>query len=114
MDVVSQLRRGDLITVAIPGDYGKPRPALVIQSDLFLRDPTSITVLLLTSDLHRGLPVRIDVPPSPENGLHKPSQIMVDKVQTIASEKAGKAIGRLDDDTMVTVTRLLAVFLGFA
>jgi mRNA interferase MazF len=27
-------QRGDLVTVSLPGDYGKPRTALVIQSDL--------------------------------------------------------------------------------
>lgn len=29
------MKRGDLVTVATSGDYGKPRPALVIQSDAF-------------------------------------------------------------------------------
>lgn len=29
------MRRGDIVTIALQGDYGKPRPALIIQSDLF-------------------------------------------------------------------------------
>ena len=29
------MKRGDIVTVALPGAIGKPRPALVIQSDLF-------------------------------------------------------------------------------
>lgn len=44
------MRRGDLVTIALQGDYGKPRPALVIQSDLFHEHPC-ITVLPVTGDL---------------------------------------------------------------
>ena len=51
------IRRGDLVTVALPGNYGKPRPALVIQSDLFEEHP-SVTILPITSELkaHTDLP----------------------------------------------------------
>lgn len=42
------------------------------------------------------------------------SQVMVDKAQTVPREKVGETFGRLDDATMLAVTRALAVFLGFA
>ena len=42
------MQRGDLVVVAMQGDYGKPRPALVIQSGLFDELPT-VTVLPLVS-----------------------------------------------------------------
>ncbi|TMJ14740.1 MAG: type II toxin-antitoxin system PemK/MazF family toxin, partial [Alphaproteobacteria bacterium] len=29
------MNRGDLVTVALPGAYGKPRPAVVVQADRF-------------------------------------------------------------------------------
>ena len=29
------IKRGDIVTCALSGDYGKPRPAVVVQSDLF-------------------------------------------------------------------------------
>jgi mRNA-degrading endonuclease toxin of MazEF toxin-antitoxin module len=61
------MRRGDLVTVAAPGDYGKPRPALVIQSDLFAELP-SVTLCLVTSDLRDAPIFRITVDPSSENG----------------------------------------------
>lgn len=76
------LNRGDLVTVAIRGDYDKPRPALIIQSDLFAEHP-SITVLPVTSDLRAAPLLRLTVQPDPENGLLRTSQIMVDKAQTI-------------------------------
>jgi len=107
------MRRGDLVVVAAPGDYGKPRPALVVQSDLFDEHP-SVTLCLVTSTL-RDTPIfRITVEPSPENGLQRLSQVQVDKLFTIARERIGKVIGRLDDGTMLKVSRSLAVFLGIA
>ena len=107
------MRRGDLVTVALQGDLGKPRPALVIQSDLFDTHP-SVTILPVTSELRVAPLFRIAVTPSELNGLSKPSQVMVDKPQSIARDKAGALIGRLDDESMLAVNRALAVFLGFA
>lgn len=107
------MRRGDLVTIALQGDYGKPRPALVIQSDLFDEHP-SVTILPVTSELRETPLFRIMVQPNADNGLEKPSQIMVDKTQTIPREKIGKTFGRLDDESLLAVNRALAVFLGFA
>jgi mRNA interferase MazF len=107
------MRRGDVVTVAAPGDYGKPRPALVIQSDLFEELP-SVTLCLVTSELRDAPIFRITVDPSPENGLRRISQVQVDKVLTVARERVGATIGRLDDATMLKVNRSLAVFIGIA
>lgn len=107
------MRRGDLVTVALQGDLGKPRPALVIQSDLFDSHP-SVTILPVTSELRDTPLFRIAVPPNEQNGLSRPSQVMVDKPQSISRDKIGAVIGHLDDETMLAVNRALAVFLGFA
>lgn len=107
------MRRGDLVTVALQGDLGKPRPALVIQSDLFDVHP-SVTILPVTGELRAAPLFRIAVNPSELNGLTKLSQVMVDKPQSIAREKVGCVIGHLEDETMLAVNRALAVFLGFA
>jgi mRNA interferase MazF len=107
------VRRGDLVTVALPGDLGKPRPALVIQSDLFDAHP-SVTLLPVTSELRMAPLFRIAVNPSESNGLKKASQVMVDKPQSIARAKVGTVFGRLDDETLLAVNRALAVFLGLA
>ena len=107
------MRRGDLVTVAAPGDYGKPRPALVIQSDLFEALP-SVTVCLITSELRDAPIFRITVDPTAENGLRRISQIQVDKVMTVARERVGSTIGRLDDASLLKVARSLAVFVGIA
>ena len=107
------MKRGDVVTIALQGDYGKPRPALVVQSDLFDAHP-SVTVLPITSELRETPLFRVDVEPDDANGLRKKSQVMVDKAQTVARGKVGKTVGRLDDQTLLAVNRLLALFLGFA
>ena len=95
------------------GDSGKPRPAVVIQADWFDALPT-IVVLPLTNSLQGAAVTRIDVAPSDVNGLNLPSQIAVDRPQTVRRLKVGPTIGRLDNDVMLAVHRALAVFLGLA
>ena len=90
------------MTVALQGDTGKPRPALVLQSDLFSEHP-SVTVLPVTSEMRGALLFRVSVEPLAANGLQKPSQVMVDKANTVAREKVGDVFGRLDDRTMTAV-----------
>ena len=107
------MRRGDFVTVAIQGDFGKPRPALVIQANQF-GEHTSVTVLPITSTLVAAPLLRVTVQPSAENGLQKASQVMVDKAMTVMREKLGPAFGRIDPDALVEVERCLAVFLGIA
>lgn len=107
------MRRGDLVTITLQGDFGKPRPALVIQSDLFDEHP-SVTVLPVTSALREAPLFRLTLQPDADNGLRVPSQVMVDKVQTVLREKIGPTFGHLDDSKLLAVNRALAVFLGFA
>jgi mRNA interferase MazF len=107
------MMRGDFVTVAVQGDFGKPRPALVIQANQF-DEHTTVTVLPVTSTLVAAPLMRVTVQPTAVNGLLKPSQIMVDKAVTIRRDKMGQAIGRIDANVMVEVERCLAVFLGIA
>lgn len=107
------MMRGDFVTIAMQGDFGKPRPALVIQADQFAESAT-LTVLPVTSALVAAPLLRITVLPSAENGLQKPSQVMADKAMTVKRDKVGPAFGSIDADTLVEVERCLAVFLGIA
>jgi mRNA interferase MazF len=106
------VKRGDVVTVAAKGHYsGKPRPALIIQSDLFAEIP-SVTVCLFSSEIFETPLLRLTVEPAPDNGLEITSQIMIDKIATVPRDQAGAHIGTLDDATMLRVDRSLAVFLG--
>jgi mRNA interferase MazF len=67
------MRRGDFVTIALHGDFGKPRPALVIQSDHFEAHPT-VTVLLVSSAMVEAPLLRVTVDPDASNGLRAPSQ----------------------------------------
>jgi mRNA interferase MazF len=110
---MDNVRRGDLVTIAVSGDYGKPRPALVIQADAF-SDLTSVTVLRLTSTLHDAPLVRVTVRPSAENSLRVVSQVMIDRAISVPRDKVGRSFGKLDDDAMRAVNRALVNFLGLA
>jgi mRNA interferase MazF len=106
-----EVKRGDVVAVVQPGAYGKPRPAVIIQSDFFDEHP-SVTILPLTSDLRETPLFRLRVEPSKENGLHITSEIMIDKITTIPREKARDVFGHLEDEHIRESERLLAVWLG--
>ena len=102
-----------MVTVALQGDHGKPRPALVVQADHF-GDLASVTVLPVTSTLVNAPLLRVPLEPSSEeNGFARRSQLMVDKPQTPGRSRLGPVIGRLDDATMVTSTESWPSFSGW-
>jgi mRNA interferase MazF len=108
------MRRGDVVTVAASGDYGKLRPAVIVQTDAFPESHASVVVCQLTSDLADAPDFRVTIDPSPENGLRLPSQVMADKPVTIRRERIGEEIGRLDSRDMARLGAALAFVLGLA
>lgn len=108
------MRHGDLVTVAARGDYTtKPRPALVVQADVFA-ELHSVAVCLLSTQRVDAPLLRIDVHPGVDNGLSDSCQIMIDKLVTVPRTRVGHPLGRLDRETLLRVDRSLAVFLGIA
>ncbi len=105
------MTRGDLVTVAMEGDYGKPRPAVIVQA-VGLEELQSVTFLPLSSDVLPRQIFRVTVGPSPENGLRSKSQVLADKCATLPLRKIGAVFGRLSSDDMAAVNRALAIFLG--
>lgn len=106
------MKRGDIITVALQGDYGKPRPAVIIESDL-VPPSDSVLVCLLSSTLHgEGIYRRHTVQPTPENGLRAASQVMVDKVIAVRRVKCGTRIGAFDRTVMRALTGKLSILIG--
>ena len=103
------VRRGAVVLVRLPGDKG--RPAVVIRADL-LAELSYATVLPITSELRERATLRIDVGPTPENGLRLASQVMADWPQTVRFSDMGELIGRLDAATMRAITRQVAIVLG--
>lgn len=107
------MNRGDFVTIAMQGDFGKPRPALVIQSGQF-NEHATVTVLLVSSALVDAPLFRVNVQPDKINNMQKSSQVMVDKAMTVKRDKLGAAFGSASDEVMLEVGRCLAVFLGIA
>ena len=108
------MRRGQFVIVATAGDYGKPRPAIIVQSDLFAELP-SVVICPLTSMLRDDADqFRLEVHPSKRNGLREASQIAIDKITAIPVAKIGGVIGEADRDLVSQVNRALALFLGIA
>ena len=105
------MKRGDIVTVAT----GKPRPAVVVQSDHLLPYPMLI-VVPFTSEIDARPPpfTRITVDPSSINRLRNVSQIMVDRIIGVPAAGLRPTGGRLERDKATELTRLLALWLGIA
>jgi len=106
-----EIKRGDVVLCVAKGDYGKPRPAVVVQSDAFNPTHASLTVCPLTSSLVSAPFFRVSVAPASENGLKKRSQVMVDKVASLSRERIRGVIGRLSGDQMREIGAALILWM---
>ena len=108
------MQRGDVVTVAAAGDYGKPRPAVIVQTDAFPNNHASVVACQLTSELAEAADFRVTIEPKPENGLRLKSQAMADKPVTVRRERIGQKIGRLGNRDMARLGIALAFVFGLA
>ena len=107
------MRRGDLVIVAAAGDYGKPRPAVIVQTDAFPETSASVVICQLTSEMVDA-DFRITIDPSDNNGLRARSQIMTDKPVTVGRARIGQSIGRLNEGDRNRLNAALAFVMGLA
>lgn len=105
------MKRGDIVILAPPAPFNKPRPALVIQAHVY-QETENITVALITSDLLRSPGLRIPLVPNASNGLRKTSEVMVDNLQTVPVNRVGGVIGEAEPEVMRQVSVALRMFLG--
>jgi mRNA interferase MazF len=108
------MRRGDVVTVAATGDYGKPRPAVIVQTDALPAAHASVVVCQMTSDCSDAPDFRITIDPSETNGLRVKSQVMADKPVAIRRERIGRKVGHLDDKDIARLSIALAFVMGLA
>jgi len=93
-----EVTRGSIVVLAAKGPYrGKPRPAVVVQSNAFNATHASITVCPITSDCVDAPLFRVSLPPGARTGLVVASQAMADKVISVARSAVNRAIGTCDD-----------------
>jgi mRNA interferase MazF len=108
------VKRGDVVTVAASGDYGKPRPAVIVQTDALPAEHASVIVCQMTSDIAEAPDFRITIAPTESNGLLMRSQIMADKPVTIRRERVGRRIGSLNENDIDRLNVALAFIMGLA
>jgi mRNA interferase MazF len=107
------VKRAEVWTISGGPDYaGKPRPAVIVQDDHF--DTDSVTICPFTTDPTDAPLLRLEVEPSPDNGLRETCRLMVDKLTTIPRSKLGEPIGELAGIDMIRLNRAIVVFLGLA
>ncbi len=108
------MKRGDIVTVALPGDAGKPRPAVIVETDRLA--PTDHVIICPGTSFvrHDVEQRRIHVEPDAANGLRMPTQFQADKVTVTRRARCGEIIGHLDDISLERLNRTLFVLLGFA
>lgn len=106
------MTRGDVVVVAASGDYGKPRPAVIVQSDAFPSNHPSVIVCQATSRVLEATEFRITVEPRPDNGLRVRSQIIADKPTTVRRSRIGQRIGRLSREEMTRLNAALVFAVG--
>ena len=109
-----ELKRGDVVICAAPGDYGKPRPAVVVQSDLFNGTHASVVVCLITSHLEGAPLFRIPVPSGKTTGLKLGCQVMVDKILAIPRNKITRCAGALPPGALKEIDHALRLWLELA
>jgi mRNA interferase MazF len=107
------MSRGDLVIVAAPGDYGKPRPAVIVQSNAIPENHASVVICQMTSELAEA-DFRITIEPGSETGLRVRSQVMADKPVTVRRERIGERIGRLGAADLARLNVALAFVMGLA
>lgn len=107
------ISRGDVVIVAAPGDYGKPRPAVVVQSDAIPESHASVVICQMTSEMAEA-DFRVTIEPDPETGLQLRSQVMADKPVTVRRARVGRRIGRLPIKDLARLNAALAFVMGLA
>ena len=92
------MQRGDIVVCVSNSDYGKPRPAVIVQADAFNKTHTTLTVCPFTTHVIETPLFRLLLSPNKQNGLKETSQIMIDKITTVKRDKIRQKIGTLTTD----------------
>jgi len=105
------MQRGDIVVCVSNGDHGKPRPAVIVQTDLFNKTHATLTICPFTTHLIEASLFRLLVSPSKQNGLKEPSQIMVDKITSLKRDKIHQKIGTLTADQIKKLNDAVSLWL---
>jgi mRNA interferase MazF len=107
-----EVKRGDVVLAVVPSELGRPRPGVIVQTDEFSEELSTVFVCPITSDLQERLPLRPMIDAKPSNGLRLRSQIMTDKMISLRYDRIRRVIGHIDRETSEQLDRALLVVLG--
>jgi mRNA interferase MazF len=107
-----EVKRGDVVLAVVPSELGRPRPGVIVQTDEFSEELSTVFVCPITTDLQERLPLRPMIDAKPSNGLRLRSQIMTDKMISLRYDRIRRVIGHIDRETSEQLDRALLVVLG--
>ena len=108
------MKRGDVVIVSLPGDLGKPRPAVIVQTDVLNYNLRTVLLCPISSFSSSPNFFRVAVEPTKENGLRLPSEVMVEKLQAANKSRVGQIVGRLNEADMLKLARAMMISLGLS
>jgi mRNA interferase MazF len=108
------LRRGDIVVCSPPGEYGKPRPAVILQADILLAVRDSVTLCLVTSTPVEAPLFRVAIEAGHRSGIDRPSFAMADKLMTVSKGRVTQRLGRLSKNELGVLEIAVSRWLGLA
>ena len=105
------MKRGEIFICNLSGDFGKPRPGVIVQSNLFNATHASVVICPITSHIINAPLFRITLNPNTKNGLKNNSQVMIDKVTAIKVENVKQKIGFINRAEMDKIDEALKLWL---
>lgn len=106
------MKRGDIHYVAAPDFFGKVRPAVIVQSDKYLQDPTSLTVCLIMGAVPGRPMFRVVLPAGARSGLEKISEVMIDKVMSLPVDRVKNRIGAVSIEELRRIDQAIKDWLS--
>lgn len=107
------VKRGAIVLASGPGEFtNKPRPFLIVQSDVFNAAHNSFTLCPVTSNVGGETLFRVSVEPTVDTGLIDDSEIQVDKVQSLRRHRIVRILGHAPATTMEQVDQALRRWLA--
>ena len=107
-----EIKQGSVFVCIIPGNYGNPCPAVVVQSDMHNKNCPSVLICPITTSLTDDPIIRMLLTPTELNGLSLESQIMIDKIHTIRRDKIQKKIGELSADQLEELIKAVQAWMN--
>lgn len=117
MENKTTFKRGDMFYADLPQGVGSEqsgyRPVIILQNDMGNKHSTTVIVAPLTSVFHAKAKLPTHYTMKAENGLEKPSIVLLEQIHTIDKQRLQRYIGKASDKALAGIEYALAISLGF-